>query len=168
MGLKQLALLPTCLTRTAVCMIFLSAATPIFSQSWTQLAPTGGPPTARQAHSAVLDTAAQQMIIFGGSADFNDVWSLTLGAIPQWRQLSPSGTLPPGRTGHSAVYDSTNSRMVIFGGGLGQSSPCSRRRVLQRPLGAFKCERLRRHSGLDATRADRNRAGRKGGPYGGV
>jgi hypothetical protein len=95
--------------------------------SWTQFAPTGGLPPARQAHSAVFDAATSQMIIYGGAGvpDFSDVWSLSTSSSQQWASVTTAGTAPPGRTGHSAVYDAANSRMVIFGGGLGSSSPCA-------------------------------------------
>ncbi len=100
------------------------------NQTWTQLAPAGGPPGVRAAHTAVFDSTAKQMIVFagGGSAsDLNDVWSLGTGANPpQWTNITPSSeTAPARRTGPSAVYDSVNSVMTIFGGGLGSSSPCT-------------------------------------------
>jgi hypothetical protein len=97
-------------------------------QTWTQLAPTGGPPTPRAAQAAVFDPVTAQMIVFGGSSgdgDLSDVWSLSTGASPQWTNITPDGPAPHVRTGASAVYDSTNSRMTIFGGGLGSSSPCA-------------------------------------------
>src|SRR5262249_26915309 len=64
--------------------------------TWSQLSPSGSPPPARAAHSAVWDAATSQMIIFGGSntPDFNDVWSLTATGSPTWTQLSPTGTPP--------------------------------------------------------------------------
>ena len=103
----------------------LCAVAPLAGQTWSQLSPTGGPPAARQGHSAVLDSAANQMIVFGGmggGVDFNDIWSLSTSvSSPQWTSVAAVGSAPPARTGHSAVYDSTNSRMTIFGGGL----PCA-------------------------------------------
>jgi Galactose oxidase, central domain len=99
------------------------------AQTWTQLAPTGGPPVGRYESAGIFDPATNQMIIFGGVAsgvgDFNDVWSLSLGASPQWTLLSPAGSAPPPRVGSSAVYDIANSRMIVFGGGLGNTSPCA-------------------------------------------
>ncbi|MBV9303966.1 MAG: VCBS repeat-containing protein [Acidobacteriaceae bacterium] len=108
----------------SVAMLGLVLCNSASAQSWNQLLPTGGPPPARAAHSAVFDSATNQMIIFGG-VSFNDVWSLTLGASPQWTLLSPAGTPPEGRRGHSGVYDPVNSRMIIFGGGLGNTAPCA-------------------------------------------
>ena len=107
-----------------VSLTVLAALAQAASPTWTQLAPTGGPPQARAAHSAVLDTSAGQMIIFAG-AHLNDVWSLTTSASPQWTPVTTTGVSPPARVGHTAVYDSANSRMIIFGGGLGNTSPCA-------------------------------------------
>ncbi len=101
---------------------------PCLAQSWNQLAPTGGPPSARETRSAsVFDPATNQLIHFGGSygANLNDVWSLTLGANPQWMLVATTGGPPAPRNRHTAVYDSANARMIIFGGGLGSSSPCA-------------------------------------------
>jgi hypothetical protein len=109
---------------------FIGSTAPASAQSvpaWTQLAPTGVPPLARAAHSAILEPVTSQMLVFGGThvPDFNDLWSLTTSGSPQWTSVTPAGVIPAGRVGHSAVYDAANSRMTIFGGGLGQSSPCA-------------------------------------------
>lgn len=54
--------------------------------NWTQLSPTGGPPLARDGHSAVLNPTTNRMTAFGGHgcvadpcnfSNFNDVWALT-------------------------------------------------------------------------------------------
>jgi hypothetical protein len=92
--------------------------------TWTQLAPTGGPPSARILHTAVYDAASNRMIVFGGSTNtvfaVNDVWVLSnangLGGTPTWTQLTPSGTPPAGRNSHSAVLDPISNRMTVFGG----------------------------------------------------
>jgi hypothetical protein len=96
--------------------------------TWIPLTPTGGPPAARNAHSAVIDEANDRMIVFGGSffncpgGCLNDVWVLTnadgLGGTPAWTQLAPTGPPPSVRTGHSAVYSPGTNRMIIFGGDL--------------------------------------------------
>ena len=96
---------------------------------WSQLAPTGGPPTQRAEHTAVYDPTSNRMIVFGGctgngssdcNTDLNDTWVLTyangLGGIPQWIHLQPQGTLPSARNLHTAVYDSASNRMIVFGG----------------------------------------------------
>lgn len=63
------------------------------AQTWTQLSPAGGPPIDRGT-SAVLDTATNRMVIFGGQSGdaafvptmLNDLWVLTsadgLGGTP--------------------------------------------------------------------------------------
>ena len=91
--------------------------------TWTQLSPTGGPPSPRGLHSAVYDPTSNRMIMFGGSQSCgvqnNEVWVLEhsngLGGTPNWIQLSPSGT-PSALAFHKAVYDSITNRMIIFGG----------------------------------------------------
>lgn len=109
-------------------LFFFIAVGAASAQTWTQLAPTGGPPSPRGASGAAYDSATNQMIIFAGQDNLgnnlNDVWTLSLGATPQWAQLSPAGSLPAGRIGPSAAYDDANSRLIIFGGGLGHTSPC--------------------------------------------
>ena len=109
-------------------VILLTAVRPVLGQTWTQLAPTGGLPSARGGSGSAFDPATNQMILFGGEdsqgADLNDVWSLSLGAPPQWSQLTPLGSRPAGRVGSSTAYDSANARLIMFGGGLGHTSPC--------------------------------------------
>jgi hypothetical protein len=91
--------------------------------AWTQLTPTGTPPSVRDSHSAVYDPARDRMVVFGGiccdgsiSSLLNDVWALSLADPPAWTQLTPTGTPPRGRDCHSAIYDPVRDRMVVFGG----------------------------------------------------
>jgi hypothetical protein len=87
--------------------------------AWTQLTPTGTPPSARSGHSAVYDPVRDRMVIFGGddgSVWSNEVWALSLAGTPAWMQLVPTGTRPSGRSGHSAIYDPVRDRIVIFAG----------------------------------------------------
>ena len=92
--------------------------------SWTQLSPTGTPPTAREGHVAVYDFSANTMTIFGGSncngGYLSDVWVLSNangeGGTPAWTQLSPSGTPPAARAYLAGGYTPSNRKMVIFGG----------------------------------------------------
>lgn len=93
-------------------------------------------PGPRFLHSAVYDSATDQMIVFGGTdlgtINYNDVW-VNVNVISSsgptgnlsWTFDTPSGTPPAPRSGHTAVYDSTNSRMIVFGGATGFPSPCS-------------------------------------------
>jgi hypothetical protein len=89
--------------------------------AWTQLAPTGTPPSGRQAMSTLYDPVRDRMLIFGGVDynNLNDTWALSLAGTPAWSQLAPTGTPPPVRFDASAIYDPVADRMVIFGGGAG-------------------------------------------------
>jgi hypothetical protein len=95
--------------------------------AWSQLSPSGGPPTVRTQHSAGFDATNNRMVVFAGNATEgacggarNDVWVLTnangIGGAPVWSQLSPTGGPPAARRYHSAAYDATNNRMVVFAG----------------------------------------------------
>ncbi|HLF06218.1 MAG TPA: kelch repeat-containing protein [Thermoplasmata archaeon] len=93
---------------------------------WTQLAPTGGPPTARYAHTSVYDNASNRMVVYGGYdavGEKDDAWVLEnasgLGGTPAWTQLVFTGPTPDARVGHTSVYDSGSNRMVVFGGAGG-------------------------------------------------
>lgn len=98
------------------------------SPTWTQLAPTGGPPPGRISPTAVMDPL-NNMIVFGGFLDgigapplFNDVWVLSdadgSGPPSAWTQLISQGVPPAARAVHSAVYDTNTNRMIVFGGNL--------------------------------------------------
>src|SRR5206468_283140 len=58
------------------------------SPTWQQLSPTGTAPAGRWGSAVAYDAVNQRMIIFGGTADggtttdYNDLWSLSLGASP--------------------------------------------------------------------------------------
>jgi hypothetical protein len=93
-------------------------------------------PAPRLGHSAVLDTAKDKMIVFGGytfdpdspsAAHFNDVWYLTsaFSTDPNltWQKATTAGTPPNPRGGHTAVLDSVNNRMIVFGGAEGFANP---------------------------------------------
>ena len=51
------------------------------SSAWTQMAPLGTPPSAREAHTAIYDPVRDRMVAFGGfgMGPLNDVWDLTWG-----------------------------------------------------------------------------------------
>jgi 6-phosphogluconolactonase (cycloisomerase 2 family) len=99
------------------------------SPAWTELTPTGTPPSPRRYLSAVYDPSSNRMILFGGCTCLgsndpqatNDVWVLTnadgTGATaPSWVQLTPTGTLPAPRDAYVLAYDGTTNRMAVFGG----------------------------------------------------
>jgi Bacterial Ig-like domain (group 3)/Galactose oxidase, central domain len=93
--------------------------------TWTQLAPSGPLPPARDNHAAVYDSANNRMVIFGGCAGsclpaLNDVWVLTnangLGGAPSWTQLPTTGLPPAPRIGMASAYEPTSNRLILFGG----------------------------------------------------
>jgi hypothetical protein len=90
--------------------------------AWTELTPTGAPPSVRSGHSAIYDPVHDRMVIFGGSYyEYSthylyDVWELSLAGAPAWTELTPTGAPPMGRDSHSAIYDPVRDRMVVFGG----------------------------------------------------
>jgi hypothetical protein len=97
--------------------------------AWIEVAPAGILPSPRTTHSAVYDSAAKQMIVFGGYYDgrpsqwhadwptFNDVWVLSnatgLTGAPRWRQLDAGGAAPVVRGYHTAAYAPASNRMMI-------------------------------------------------------
>src|SRR5262245_36586738 len=86
------------------------------SLAWSQLSPSGTPPSARSEHSAIYDPVGDRVIVYGGTSGSTQVWALSLAGTPTWAQLTPAGTPPPGREGHTAVYDASGDRMIVFGG----------------------------------------------------
>jgi FlgD Ig-like domain/Galactose oxidase, central domain/Kelch motif len=93
----------------------LSGATP----AWSQLAPSGTPPSGRFGHSGIYDAVRNRLVIHGGQSGLtfrNDVWALALGGSPGWSQVVPTGGPPALRSRHTAIYDSVRDRMVVFGG----------------------------------------------------
>ncbi|HET9327085.1 MAG TPA: kelch repeat-containing protein [Candidatus Eisenbacteria bacterium] len=93
--------------------------------TWSALEPTGDPPAARLEHSAIFDSPARRMIVFGGQTvallpplnPLNDLWQLDLDVSPPaWSPITPEGTPPPARSCHSAIFDVAQRRMVVFGG----------------------------------------------------
>ena len=120
------------LVGTLILLLVFAFAGHSAAQTWIQLAPTGGPPSARSVNTAVYDPGSNRMIIFGGQnlpTIFNDVWVLAnangLGGTPQWIQLFPTGGPPSPRWVHGAGYDPVNNIMIVFGGAQGTSSPCA-------------------------------------------
>jgi hypothetical protein len=89
------------------------------SPAWTQLMPSGTPPSARAYHTAIYDPIRDRIVVFGGAGSdyLFDVWALSLAGTPAWTRLNPSGTPPSARAHHSAIYDPVRDRMVVFGGG---------------------------------------------------
>lgn len=82
--------------------------------TWTQKSPSGGPPTARNGHTSIINS--DKIYIFGGSVGgsrLNDTWELNLTTLA-WSQKVTSGGPPGVRYLHSAnVY---NGKMYVHGG----------------------------------------------------
>jgi hypothetical protein len=75
----------------------------------------GGPPAAREAPSAALDTGRGLVFIFGGDvngASMGDTWQYANGC---WSQMS-SVVNPPGRQSAALVYDPDVKRLLLLGG----------------------------------------------------
>jgi hypothetical protein len=93
------------------------------SPVWTELLPTGLPPTPR--HSAAMVSLGTRMLVFGGSDNgfvgTDDTWLLSLYP-PSWRQLDVGSLLPSARLASSAVFDQATFRLAIFGGTGGFNS----------------------------------------------
>ncbi len=92
--------------------------------TWTQLQPTGTAPTINAAATAVYDTPANQLIVYGGcggdcSPALSGVYVLShangLGGTPAWSQRSPNIAIA--REDLAAVFDPTTNSMIAFGGG---------------------------------------------------
>jgi galactose oxidase-like protein/Kelch motif protein len=93
--------------------------------AWTAISAGGSLPSARCGHRAILDSAHDRMVVFGGyDANYlNDTYALSLAAPQTWSLLVPDQPPPPpppqapsARRDHVAIYDPVRDRMVIFGG----------------------------------------------------
>lgn len=95
--------------------------------SWTRVETSGPSPAPRYGHSTIYDPKRDRLVIFGGYDSgpslLNDVWALSLGAVPTWQQLGPFPVSPSARSWHHAVYDPYGDRMLVFGG---QSTDCQK------------------------------------------
>jgi len=85
--------------------------------TWSAKSVSGGPPSARQDHTAVYAAAKDTMYVFGGydGSRFNDVWALNL-ASDFWSAVTTNGGPPSARYGHTAVYATARGTMYAFGG----------------------------------------------------
>ena len=93
--------------------------------AWTELSPSGTPPSGRTLSTAVYDATNNRMTIFGGNAGatlFGDVWVLSnangVVGTPAWTPLGPFTTYAEARSAQTAVYDPSTNQMVVFGGDL--------------------------------------------------
>ena len=89
--------------------------------TWTELDPSGGGPSARSSHAAVV--VDDQMILFGGNTSTSglsytpqrDVWSLDLASL-EWTELSTTNP-PPARLFHKMAASPDGATIYAFAGG---------------------------------------------------
>jgi hypothetical protein len=87
---------------------------------WTDLAPSGKTPSARELSPLVYDPVSKRMYLFGGwdqvaEKDLGDTWCYDPVAN-NWTELDPSGKMPSSRDGHSLVYGPSGKWLLLFGG----------------------------------------------------
>ncbi len=91
------------------------------SGTWERVSAAPGP-KARARHTAVWDTVAGEMLVYGGYRDqegyTSEVWSYR-PEDGRWTLREPNGPAPVGRSRHAAAWDAANRRMLIFGGFVG-------------------------------------------------
>ena len=78
--------------------------------TWAELFPSGGPPLARTATTAVFDQATKRMTVFGGSgSNLNDVWVLSLedGAAEADLSITKTDDPDPVVAGQTLTYTVT-------------------------------------------------------------
>lgn len=92
------------------------------SPEWSRLDSSAGP-SKRFGHTAIEQTSAVRMVVFGGTKDWttgmNDVWALRLldgFDFAEWERVATTGTPPRGRFDHAAAYLPNLDWMVIVGG----------------------------------------------------
>jgi hypothetical protein len=86
------------------------------SGTWTDMAPTGASPPARDSHAMAYDSARGTVVLFGGyGGEFppKDTWEWD-GATGTWTDRTPAS--PRERFSHAMAYDSARDRVVLFGG----------------------------------------------------
>jgi len=103
--------------------------------TWTQLQPTGTPPSGRGWAAIDIDTTNNVLLLFGGACAgqasscgessgtgiVTDLWAMNL-ASPAWTQLSPSGTTPSVYTAapwEGMTYDPVHNIHILV------SPPCN-------------------------------------------
>ena len=91
------------------------------ANTWTNLAPTGPVPAARekQVMASVSTLTGEKMIMFGGlnSSDsaMSDTWSYD-PTTNSWADLAPAGPVPVARDLHSMASDTIHHKIILFGG----------------------------------------------------
>ncbi len=97
------------------------------SGSWTQFAPAGPLPQARQDHASAWDLLRQRMLVFGGQAPglLNDTWEISLAGGGAWASVAAFGPLPEPRSSHTGSYDLLRDRLLVYGGQINGGLPQS-------------------------------------------
>jgi hypothetical protein len=76
-------------------------------------------PPAAEDCSAIVDTVANRLVLFGGKNDANqdlaEVWTLDLERFA-WARPEISGPAPPASEDHVAIFDPVGYRMIVHGG----------------------------------------------------
>src|SRR5262245_42457049 len=90
------------------------------SADWLDRTPASSPmPPAAEDCTAVVDSAANRLILYGGKGDDNrdlaELWTLDLGRFV-WSKPTITGPAPPESEDHVAILDPIGHRMIIHGG----------------------------------------------------
>lgn len=94
---------------------------PTGTATWTQVAPNGGPPAARDGHSWSVDPSSAVAYLFGGrgaAGALDDLWAYDMTA-DAWQQLDPPGDRPTARYDHAAAW--IDGLGVVISGGRSES-----------------------------------------------
>lgn len=91
------------------------------SDSWTSMSSTGQPAYSRRFHTAIWNSSAQKMIVWGGEESSSLTAVNTGGQYDysgnSWTLTSVGGANQPiGRDKHSMVLDSSGNQVLIWGG----------------------------------------------------
>jgi hypothetical protein len=88
--------------------------------TWSEVATTGGGPSARFGHAMVYDPDTGTVLMFGGydqttpsGAGLSDLWEYDPGT-GAWSELEPPGDRPPGGEYQATVYDSRTRRLLLL------------------------------------------------------
>jgi N-acetylneuraminic acid mutarotase len=88
------------------------------NNSWTDLSPSGDPPSGRASQSMAYDSASGKVIMFGGT-DGSDCLDETWTYDPvadTWENVVTAADIPPPRAQQAMAYDSARSQVILFGG----------------------------------------------------
>lgn len=88
------------------------------ANAWTDLAPSGAPPSVRAGHAMVCDTTDGTVILFGGRNEegfFDETWTYEIAANT-WSPVETAGDPPTDRYGHSMVFEPAGGKAIITGG----------------------------------------------------